>query len=224
MTTPAEAARRYRESSTTPRLVAGCSRPTMTLAGLGALKVGGGGCLVPVCSGFRGAGGGWVGGLDGGGWREMRVGTGVKVRVPPVRLLFEAGPKGLRWAWEGRLRVLAMTKIDPSWGAFAIFSHPIGQPPHPPHRPDGPQAGQAMPPAHAWCQPMGWGGSCCSLWRRMVGSTVCSGAGSGGWWCVRVGGWGWGWREMRVGIGVKVRVPPGLLPVETGPKGLGSAC
>jgi hypothetical protein len=41
---------------------------------------------------------------------------------------------------------------------------------------------------------------------------------------VRVGGWGWGWREMRVGIGVKVGVPPGLLPVEAGPKGLGSAC
>ena len=148
MTTPAEAARWYRGPSTTPRLVAGCSRPTMTLAGLGALKVGGGGCLVPVCSGFGGAGGGWVGGLDGGGWREMRVGTGVKVRVPPVLPPVEAGPKGLGWAWEGRLRVLAMTKIDPSWGAFAIFTTP--PPLHPP-TPSTPPTDQIDPKPAKLC-------------------------------------------------------------------------
>ena len=161
MTTPAEAARRYRESSTTPRLVAGCSRPTMTLAGLGALKVGGEGCLVPVCSGFRGAGGGWVGGLDGGGWREMRVGTGVKVRVPPGLPPVEAGPKGLGPAWEGRLRVPGCDKDELRWGAFATFTTP---PPSPPPTPPTPPTHQMDPkPAKPCPQLMHgvnqWGGA-----------------------------------------------------------------
>ena len=64
------------------------------------------------------------------------MGGGVKVGVPPGRLPVEAGPKGLGWAWEGRLRVLAWHKIDPSWSAFAIFTHPTPPPPtHPLHPP-----------------------------------------------------------------------------------------
>ena len=70
------------------------------------------------------------------------MGGGVKVGVPPGLLPVKAGPKGLGWAWEGCLRVLAWHKTDSRWGAFPIFTTLA---PLPPHTPTGPPPTQVGP-------------------------------------------------------------------------------